>query len=132
MAIAVEALPETVFEDEDLTANPAVADKAMEEKANHAAATAEDILGDTEDDTEPTVHIAPAISSTGPATPMQPKRPKPTAVARGPLIENYKLPPVEFLQAPEFIATPVDSTEELKAAAITIAAQALPGDRLST
>jgi DNA segregation ATPase FtsK/SpoIIIE-like protein len=117
VAIAVEALPETVFEDEDLTANPGV---ALTGKADHGAATAEDILGDPKDDTEPTVHIAPAISSTGPVRPKQLKRPKPTAVARGPLIENYKLPPVEFLQAPEFIATPVDSTDELKAAAITI------------
>ena len=120
VAIAVEALPETVFEDEDLTANPDIAEVAMEEKSDHAAATAEDVLGDPEDDTEPTVHIAPAISSTGPAKPKHPKRPKPTAVARGPLIENYKLPPAEYLQAPEFIATPTDSTEELKAAAITI------------
>ena len=117
VAVAEEALPETVFEDEDLTANPEV---AIEGKADHAVATAEDILGDSEDDTEPTVHIAPAISSTGPAKPRQSKRPKPTAVARGPLIEDYKLPPVEYLQAPEFIAAPTDSTDELKAAAITI------------
>jgi DNA segregation ATPase FtsK/SpoIIIE-like protein len=117
VAVAVAALPETVFEDEDLTANPEV---ALTEKADHGAATTKDILGDSKDDTEPTVHIAPAISSTGPVRPKQLKRPKPTAVARGPLIENYKLPPVEFLQAPEFIATAVDSTDELKAAAITI------------
>ncbi|HIG81399.1 MAG TPA: hypothetical protein EYQ62_07145 [Verrucomicrobiales bacterium] len=117
VAIAVEVLPETVFEDEDLTANP---DAKAEDQADHAVATAEDILGGSEDDTEPSVHIAPAISSTGPAKPKRAKRPKPTAVARGPMIENYKLPPVEFLQAPEFIANPVDSTEELKAAAIII------------
>ncbi len=117
VAVAVETLPETVFEDEDLTANPEVVEAEPEEEADHAVATAEEILGDPEDDTEPTVHIAPAISSTGPA---KLKRPKPTAVARGPLIENYKLPPVEYLQAPEFIDAPTDSTDELKAAAITI------------
>jgi len=126
VAPAVEKLPETVFEEEDLTSNPeasaiaAVSEPEPEDKADHPVATAEDVLGESEDDTEPTVHIAPAISSTGPAKPRKPKRPKPTAVSRGPLIENYNLPPVEYLQAPEFNAAPTDSTEELKSAAITI------------
>ncbi len=122
VAIAVEELPETVFEDEELTANPEAGaiENAPVEEADHPVATAEDILGEKEDDTEPTVHIAPAISSTGPAKPAKPRKAKPTAVARGPIIENYNLPPVEYLQAPEFNAAPTDSTEELKAAAITI------------
>ena len=62
-------------------------------------ATAEDVLGDRDeetDETEPTVHIAPPISSTGP---LKKRRRKPTAVAQVPLIENYELPLVDYLQA---------------------------------
>ena len=81
------------------------------------AATAEDILGEPEEDTEPTVHIAPPTSSTGPA---KPRKRKPTTVARGPVIKNYECPPVDYLQMPEYSAVPVDSTEELKASAIII------------
>jgi S-DNA-T family DNA segregation ATPase FtsK/SpoIIIE len=81
------------------------------------AATAEDILGEPEEDTEPTVHIAPPTSSTGPA---KTRKRKPTTVARGPVIENYECPPVDYLQAPEYSATAIDSTEELKASAIVI------------
>jgi len=80
-------------------------------------AKAEDILGEPDDDTEPTVHIAPPTSSTGPA---KPRKRKPTTVARGPVIENYERPPVDYLQMPEYSAVPVDSTEELKASAIVI------------
>tara|TARA_B100001971_G_scaffold199583_1_gene210292 strand:+ start:2161 stop:5322 length:3162 start_codon:yes stop_codon:yes gene_type:complete len=81
------------------------------------SATAEDILVEPGDDTEPTVHIAPSTSSTGP---VKPRKPKPTTVARGPVIENYERPPVDYLQAPEYSAIPIDSTEELKASAIVI------------
>ena len=81
------------------------------------SATVEDVLGNPENDTEPTVHIAPPSSSTGP---VKSRKPKPTAVARGPVIENYERPPVDYLQAPEYAEIPIDSTEELKASALVI------------
>lgn len=84
-------------------------------------ATAKDILGEevADDGTESSVHIAAPVSSTGPLQ-QQKKKPKATRVDRGPMIENYNLPPASFLQAPEYNAAPVDATEELKAQAITI------------
>ena len=91
-----------------------------EPEFDRAPATAGEVLGDNidkDDETEPTVHIAPPISSTGP---LKKRRRKPTAVAQVPLIENYELPLVDYLQAPEYSATPTDSTEELKAQAILI------------
>ena len=92
-------------------------EKEEAEPPDREPATAEDILGEPEEDTEPTVHIAPPTSSTGPA---KPRKRKPTTVARGPVIENYECPPVDYLQAPEYSATVIDSTEELKASAIVI------------
>jgi len=92
-------------------------------------ATAGDILGlespepgnSEEDGTESSVHIAAPVSSTGPLQqPPKQKAPKATRVDRGPMIENYNLPPASFLQAPEYHAPQVDATEELKAQAITI------------
>jgi S-DNA-T family DNA segregation ATPase FtsK/SpoIIIE len=61
---------------------------------------------------EPVVAIAPgAVSKPKPA----PKKPKPLAVASTPLIGNYKLPTLEFLQYPEVATKPTESKEELMA-----------------
>ena len=108
-----ETVPPDALEDEE----PILARE--EDAPDHGPATAEEILGE-KDETEPTVHIAPTTSSTGPDEPPKRKRPKPSAVARVPIIENYSLPPVNYLQAPEYNAVAVDSTEELKSQAITI------------
>ena len=95
-----------------------------EEVVNVGSTTAEEVLGISEpgDDegTESSVHIAAPISSTGPLRQPNPRKTKATRVDRGPLIENYSLPPAGFLQEPEYDAAPVDSTEELKRQAITI------------
>jgi len=106
-------LPPDALEDEE----PELPGEEEGDAPDRETATVKDILGEQEDDTEPTVHIAPATSSTGPA---KPRKRKPSTVARGPVIENYERPPVDYLQMPEYSAVPVDSTEELKASAIVI------------
>lgn len=98
-----------------------------------AAATTGDILGKSGDGSadatvrtadkpgdekaEPEVHIAPA--SAPPAPPAKPKlparRPKPIAVAATPLIGNYQLPSLDFLQHPDVNLKPTESKEELMA-----------------
>jgi S-DNA-T family DNA segregation ATPase FtsK/SpoIIIE len=44
-----------------------------------------------------------------------PRKPKPITVASTPLIGNYQLPPMEFLQHPDMTAKPTESKEELMA-----------------
>ena len=108
--------PDAVESDE-----PIVVEQSTEEPVK-GPATVEEVLGqDASDaDHDSTVHIAEPVSSTGPLQQPQKKKPKATRVDRGPMIENYNLPPASFLQAPEYNAAPVDATEELKAQAITI------------
>jgi len=107
---------------------------AAESTAEAGAATTEDILGrkpeaaenpeetpadaaekPAEAKAEPAVHIAdgsvPAISH----KPRLPRRPKPIAVASTPMIGNYQLPPLDFLQMPDLTAKPTESKEELMA-----------------
>ena len=63
---------------------------------------------------EPEVHIAPA--SIAPAKPKPaPKKPKPITVAATPMIGNYQLPPLDFLQHPDLTLRPTESKEELLA-----------------
>jgi DNA segregation ATPase FtsK/SpoIIIE, S-DNA-T family len=45
----------------------------------------------------------------------QPKKPKPIAVAATPMIGNYQLPPLDFLQHPDPTIKPTESKEELMA-----------------
>ena len=124
-----EELEETqIIETEDLKHEETVlllgSDENREEEFPEGSASVEDVLGisdsETEEGTESSVHIAAAVSSTGPLRQPKTRKTKATRVDRGPLIENYNLPPANFLQAPEYDAVPVDSTEELKHQAITI------------
>ena len=79
------------------------------------AETKTDEPGQTEPEksAEPAVHIAdgsmPAKSKT------KPKRPKPLTVAATPIIGNYQLPPLDFLQYPDTTTKPTESKEELMA-----------------
>jgi S-DNA-T family DNA segregation ATPase FtsK/SpoIIIE len=57
---------------------------------------------------EPTVHLEPV-----PARP-KPRR-KPITVAHTPVIGNYQLPPIDFLQHPDMTVKPTESKEELLA-----------------
>jgi S-DNA-T family DNA segregation ATPase FtsK/SpoIIIE len=55
-----------------------------------------------------------AITITGLTRP-KPKKPKPVTVASTPLIGNYQLPPLDFLQHPDLTVKPTESREELMA-----------------
>jgi S-DNA-T family DNA segregation ATPase FtsK/SpoIIIE len=61
---------------------------------------------------EPGVDIAPAAL---PKPKLAPKRPKPIVVASTPLIGNYQLPSMDFLQHPDTTVKPTESKEELMA-----------------
>jgi S-DNA-T family DNA segregation ATPase FtsK/SpoIIIE len=96
-----------------------------------AAATTEEILGkkpaeekSAEEKAESPVpekiepeKPEPEIKITGltPAKPRAPRKPKPITVAQTPLIGNYQLPPLDFLQHPDMTIKPTESKEELMA-----------------
>ena len=61
--------------------------------------------------TEPEIKI----SGITPAKPRLPKKPKPVAVASVPMIGNYQLPPMDFLQHADMTIKPTESKEELMA-----------------
>ena len=103
-----------------------------------AAATTEDILGKKSDDKssaaktdepkkseteppaepkpEPVITIADgSVPAPGPKPKPAPKRPKPITVAQTPMIGNYQLPTLDFLQHPDMTVKPTESKEELMA-----------------
>jgi S-DNA-T family DNA segregation ATPase FtsK/SpoIIIE len=55
------------------------------------------------------------ISGITPARPRAPRKPKPITVAQTPMIGNYQLPPLDFLQHPDMTVKPTESKEELMA-----------------
>ena len=65
---------------------------------------------------EPAPDTAPTNNSPAPPKPkLAPRKPKPITVASTPLIGNYQLPSVEFLQHPDATIKPTESKEELMA-----------------
>ncbi len=102
-----------------------------------AAATVADVLGKKTAETQPAgandekadagdkptepkpeaeVHISGLPADPGATSkPKQPRRPKPIAVAATPMIGNYQLPPLDFLQHPDPTVKPTESKEELMA-----------------
>jgi S-DNA-T family DNA segregation ATPase FtsK/SpoIIIE len=131
-------LPETSQEPE--AANPAKRDEPAPPR-EAGAATTEDILGKkpeagekpsaTKKETagaekveaekpdgekaEPVVHIADNSVSAASPKPRVPRKPKPITVAATPIIGNYQLPPLDFLQHPDMTVKPTESKEELMA-----------------
>jgi DNA segregation ATPase FtsK/SpoIIIE, S-DNA-T family len=125
-------LPETAK-----TPEPAPADEGAVIPAKEivAAATTEEILGkkpeekapekteaaketaDAEKTDKPEEEKAePEIKITGvPTAKPRPKKPKPIAVAQTPIIGNYQLPSLDFLQQPDMTIKPTESKEELMA-----------------
>jgi len=105
----------------------------------HAAATTDDILGrktPATDKAEPAkpeaAEVVAAEAKPGapkidpvvtiadgtvpaPRPKLLPKKPKPMTVASVPLIGNYQLPPMDFLQQPDMTLKPTESKEELMA-----------------
>ncbi len=82
--------------------------EAPEEPKKKGRATKEEILGEQ----EPAANANAMAKVTKPRKP-QLKKPKPTAVARTPIIGDYKLPPNVFLQVPEPSKEPSETKEEL-------------------
>jgi S-DNA-T family DNA segregation ATPase FtsK/SpoIIIE len=102
-----------------------------------AAATVGDILGkkpgsaEKPDEAKPGDAKADALENSAPGEkapepkpehevhitglPKQPRRPKPITVASTPMIGNYQLPPMDFLQHPDPNVKPTESKEELMA-----------------
>jgi S-DNA-T family DNA segregation ATPase FtsK/SpoIIIE len=64
---------------------------------------------------EPVVHIAPVSAAPPAAKPKAPKKTRPLTVASTPMIGNYQLPPLDFLQHPDMTVKPTESKEELMA-----------------
>jgi S-DNA-T family DNA segregation ATPase FtsK/SpoIIIE len=65
---------------------------------------------------EPVVHIADGSAPPPAAKPKAPpKKTRPLAVAATPIIGNYQLPPLDFLQHPDLTLKPTESKEELMA-----------------
>jgi S-DNA-T family DNA segregation ATPase FtsK/SpoIIIE len=89
----------------DLKAAAAVAEAAVEESKGAAVELAADAA--------PEKPAAPDIKITGLNRP-KPKR-KPITVAATPLIGNYQLPTLDFLQHPDLTVKPTESKEELLA-----------------
>jgi hypothetical protein len=110
------ALPEPSKETEAVReAEPAPPREAV-------AATTEDILGKKPEvaekngaeksdgeKPEPVVHIADGSAPAAPPKPRAPKKPKPLSVAATPIIGNYQLPPLDFLQHPDMTVKPTES-----------------------
>jgi len=119
-------LPEPSKETE--AAAPAKPEEPPPPREAVAAATTEEVLGGKSQDAEkveaekpdgekaePVVHIADNSASTASLKPRAPRKPKPITVAATPIIGNYQLPPLDFLQHPDMTAKPTESREELMA-----------------
>src|SRR5262245_16680587 len=94
--------------------------KSPECEITSADSKAADPLDSTGEKQEPVTAVTSAQSvnitdNTGARTKRQPKKPKPIAVAATPLIGNYQLPPLDFLQFPDLAFRPTESKEELMA-----------------
>jgi DNA segregation ATPase FtsK/SpoIIIE, S-DNA-T family len=135
----------TTLPDTGIPVEPAPADEGQVIPATEvAAATTEDVLGKKAADkvSEKTEEAKPAdakkdtpaveqgdagkpaekkeekpegdIKITG-IVPVKPRKPKPIAVAQTPIIGNYQLPSLDFLQLPDMSVKPTESKEELMA-----------------
>jgi S-DNA-T family DNA segregation ATPase FtsK/SpoIIIE len=86
--------------------------KSVEEKKESADADKTDKPAEEKTDSNP----EPEVKITGIAPPKpKPKKPKPIAVAQTPMIGNYQLPSLDFLQLPDMTIKPTESKEELMA-----------------
>ncbi|MDR3458055.1 MAG: DNA translocase FtsK [Verrucomicrobiae bacterium] len=97
------------------------ADKPAEAKPEPEPVLAEHVVADkaAEKHTPPEPVITIADGSVPPITAPRPRpaprRPKPMTVASVPMIGNYQLPPMDFLQHPDLTIKPTESKEELMA-----------------
>lgn len=91
--------------------------EAPEKSEETKPAEAKPAVGEKDDTEKPAEEKAePEIKITGIAPPRpKPKKPKPITVAQTPMIGNYQLPTLDFLQLPDMTVKPTESKEELMA-----------------
>jgi S-DNA-T family DNA segregation ATPase FtsK/SpoIIIE len=94
---------------------PEAAEKPGEAKKETAGAEKTEAEKSNGEKAEPVVHIADNSVSAASPKPRAPRKPKPITVAATPIIGNYQLPPLDFLQHPDMTAKPTESKEELMA-----------------
>jgi S-DNA-T family DNA segregation ATPase FtsK/SpoIIIE len=87
-----------------------VSEKSDEAKIEEPVAEKIDSEKPAEEKVEPEIKI----TGIAPARP-KPRKPKPITVASTPMIGNYQLPPMDFLQHPDLTVKPTESKEELMA-----------------
>jgi S-DNA-T family DNA segregation ATPase FtsK/SpoIIIE len=97
---------------------PEPASKTAEPKENDSKPAPE--IEDHKSESHPETAVEAAAAVPGADAPVvkpkpAPRKPKPITVASTPLIGNYKLPPMEFLQHPDTTVKPTESKEELMA-----------------
>ena len=92
-------------------------DKPAEKPAETGAAVpaAEKENGEPEEPAEPKPEPVVHLADGSARKPRPPKKPKPLTVASTPLIGNYQLPPMDFLQHPDLTVKPTESRDELMA-----------------
>ena len=117
-AAAEEAKPDAPREVPAATTEEILGKKADLEKPAEARGASSEAEPDKKEpekpagpNVEPVIHIADGSVR----KPRAPKKPKPLTVASTPIIGNYQLPPMDFLQHPDMTAKPTESKEELMA-----------------
>jgi DNA segregation ATPase FtsK/SpoIIIE, S-DNA-T family len=109
--------PAPVTTEEVLGRKPVEKPGEKEEETTLVEAGAEIVAGKKEDGEKP-VEEKPVeeIKITGITPPKpKPRKPKPIAVAQTPMIGNYQMPSLDFLQLPDMTIKPTESKEELMA-----------------
>jgi S-DNA-T family DNA segregation ATPase FtsK/SpoIIIE len=86
-------------------------EKSIEDKTETPVAEKIDAEKSGEEKAEPDIQIIGIV----PAKSRLPRKPKPITVAQTPMIGNYQLPPMDFLQHPDMTIKPTESKEELMA-----------------
>jgi len=93
---------------EEILGKQSEPEKPVEAKAETPVAEPERV---PDKPAEPAIHIADGSVR----KPRPPKKPKPLTVAQTPIIGNYQLPPMDFLQHADMTIKPTESKEELMA-----------------
>ncbi len=86
-------------------------EKVVEDRIESAIAEKFEAEKSGEEKTEAEIKI----TGIAPARSRLPRKPKPITVAQTPMIGNYQLPPMDFLQHPDMTIKPTESKEELMA-----------------
>jgi S-DNA-T family DNA segregation ATPase FtsK/SpoIIIE len=86
-------------------------EKSVDEKTETPVAEKIEAEKSAEEKTEPEIKI----TGIAPAKSRAPKKPKPITVAQTPMIGNYQLPSMDFLQHADMTVKPTESKEELMA-----------------